>query len=194
MSLTTRLRTALAATATMPAPYVGDMREEPVSPGTPAAVLIALTDRAEPGLILTQRPETMRAHAGQVAFPGGRIDSTDSDAVDAALREAEEEIALSRTHVEVIDTLGPYRTVTGYAITPVVAVITPDLRFVPDPREVAAVFEVPLAFLLDPANRLERRMVVDGIDRCYFEHSWDGRRIWGATAAMLANFAARLQW
>jgi 8-oxo-dGTP pyrophosphatase MutT (NUDIX family) len=187
MTLADRLRDSLAATTDHPVPYASDLRERPDGPGTAAAVLIALTDRAEPGLILTQRPETMRRHAGQVAFPGGRIDPEDIDAIDAALREADEE-------VQVIDTLNDYHTITGFDITPVLAVIPPDLPLVPHVREVAAVFEVPLAFIFDPANRFERTVMVEGIERRYFEILWGERRIWGATAAILANLSARLNW
>ncbi len=194
MTLVDRLRQALGETAHHPVPFPSDMREPPVSVGTSAAVLIAITDRSDPGLILTQRPDTMRHHAGQVAFPGGRIDPHDADAVDAALREAEEEVALARAHVAVVDTLAPYRTVTGFDITPVVAVIAPDLPLVAHHREVAAVFEVPLAFVLDPANRVERRVIVSDVERRYFEIMWGDRRIWGATAAMLVNLSVRLKW
>ena len=194
MTLADRLRDSLAASADHPIPYVSDMREPPTGTATPAAVLIALTDRPEPGLILTQRPETMRRHPGQVAFPGGRIDPEDTDAIDAALREAEEEIALPRAHVHVIEALNPYRTITGFDITPVLAVVPPDLPLVPHVREVVAVFEVPLNFIFDPANRFERTVMVEGIERRYFEIMWGERRIWGATAAMLANLSARLKW
>lgn len=160
----------------------------------PAAVLIALTDRADPGLILTQRPDTMRRHAGQVAFPGGRVDPEDPDAIHAALREAEEEVALHRTHVEVIGTLDLYRTVTGFDIIPVLAVIPPDLPLVPHDREVAAVFEVPVSFLLNTTNWTEQRIMFEGVERCYLECIWGDRRIWGATAAILANLRARVRW
>ena len=194
MTLANRLRDSLAASADHLIPYVSDMREPPVGTAIPAAVLIALTDRPEPGLILTQRPETMRRHPGQVAFPGGRIDPDDTDAIDAALREAEEEIALPRAHVHVIEALNPYRTITGFDITPVLAVVPPDLPLVPHVREVVAVFEVPLNFIFDPANRFERTVMVEGVERRYFEIMWGERRIWGATAAMLANLSARLKW
>lgn len=195
MSLVTRLQASLAATAGDVVPFNSDMRERfDGVPGTPAAVLIAITDRPDPGLILTQRPDTMRQHAGQVAFPGGRIDPDDADAIDAALREAEEEVALSRAHVSIVDTLHPYRTITGFDITPVIGVVPPDLPLVPHADEVAAVFEVPLSFVFDPANRIEQRLVVGDIERRYFEIMWGERRIWGATAAMLANLSARLKW
>jgi 8-oxo-dGTP pyrophosphatase MutT (NUDIX family) len=199
MTLVARLTASLADTVDHPVPYASDMRERPDGPGTPAAVLIAITNRPKnqgmgPGLILTQRPETMRRHAGQVAFPGGRIDPDDVNAIAAALREAEEEVALPRTQVHVIEALSPYRTVTGFDITPVLAVIPPDLPLVPHVREVAAVFEVPLTFIFDPANRFERTVMVEGVERRYFEIMWGERRIWGATAAMLANLSARLKW
>jgi 8-oxo-dGTP pyrophosphatase MutT (NUDIX family) len=194
MTLVARLQTALSETQHHPVPYASDSRHQADSPGTPAAVLIAITDRADPGLILTQRPDTMRRHAGQVAFPGGRIDPDDSDAIDAALREAEEEVALPRAHVDIVDTLQTYRTITGFDITPVIGVIPPDLPLVPHVREVAAVFEVPLSFIFDPANRVEQRVMVEGSERRYFEIMWGERRIWGATAAMLANLSVRLKW
>jgi 8-oxo-dGTP pyrophosphatase MutT (NUDIX family) len=194
MTLAARLHAALAETVDHPAPYASDMRTQPDGPGTAAAVLIAITDRAKPGIILTQRPETMRRHPGQVAFPGGRVDPEDDDAVAAALREAEEEVALPRDSVHIIQPLAVYRTITGFDITPVVAVIPADLALVPHDREVAAVFEVPLAFLFDPANRIEQSVMVEGIERRYFEIMWGERRIWGATAAMLANLSARLRW
>ena len=194
MTLAARLHAALAATVKHPVPYVSDMREQPDAPGIPAAVLIAITDRAEPGLILTQRPETMRRHPGQVAFPGGRIDPEDDDAVAAALREAEEEVGLPREAVRIIGPMPVYRTITGFDITPVISVIAPDLPLVPCDQEVAAVFEVPLVYLFDHANRSERSIMVDGIERRYFEIRWGERRIWGATAAMLANLSARLRW
>jgi 8-oxo-dGTP pyrophosphatase MutT (NUDIX family) len=194
MMLAARVRASLAATADDIVPYRSDMSDVPGGTGVAAAVLIAITDRAEPGLILTQRPETMRRHPGQVAFPGGRIDPEDTDAIEAALREAEEEVALPRAQVHVIEPLPVYRTITGFEITPVVGVIPPDLPLVPHDREVAAVFEVPLAFLFDPANRTEQRIMVEGTERRYFEIMWGERRIWGATAAMLANLSARLRW
>jgi 8-oxo-dGTP pyrophosphatase MutT (NUDIX family) len=199
MTLADRLRASLAASADHPVPYASDMRERPSGKGTAAAVLIAITDRPNnkgtgPGVILTQRPETMRRHAGQVAFPGGRIDPEDIDAIDAALREAEEEVALPRAQVQIIQALSPYQTITEFDIIPVLAVIPPDLPLVPHDREVAAVFEVPLSFIFNPANRREQSVMVEGIERRYFEIMWGERRIWGATAAMLANLSARLKW
>ena len=193
MTLAERLRARLAETDGEEPPLPGD--DVTMSVGKiPAAVLIAITDRAEPGLILTQRPETMRRHPGQVAFPGGRIDPEDSDAVAAALREAEEEIALPRDVPEIVAVLPPYRTITDFAVTPVVAVIPPDLPLVPHDAEVAAVFEIPLAFALSPESWSIRTVMFQGSERSYREAMWQDRRIWGATAAMLANLAARLKW
>ncbi len=193
MTLAERLRTRLTETDTEAPPFPGD--DSALSRGAvPAAVLIAITDRTEPGLILTQRPETMRRHPGQVAFPGGRIDPGDADPVAAALREAEEEIALDPGKVDVVSSLSPYLTITGFAVTPVVGVIPPDLPLVPHDREVAAVFEVPLAFVLAADSWSEQVVMFQGRERRYREAMWQDRLIWGATAAMLANLAARLKW
>lgn len=161
---------------------------------TAAAVLVPITDRTDPGVILTQRTTMMRRHAGQVAFPGGRIDPEDNGPIDAALREAEEEIALPRRHVTVIGAADRYRTVTGYEVTPILAVVPPDLVLVPSEAEVAHVFEVPLAFILDPANHIRASAEWQGKQRHYYEINWNGHRIWGATAAMIVNLSRRLQW
>ena len=163
-------------------------------PHTPAAVLVAVVDRPEPGLILTQRTESLRRHAGQIAFPGGRIDPGDRDAADAALREAEEEIALPRAAAIVVGQADLYLTVTGFEVTPVVAVIPPDLDYHPNEAEVADVFEVPLAFVLDPTNHLRASAEWQGQTRHFYEIHWGDRRIWGATAAMLINLSRRLRW
>ena len=157
-----------------------------------AAVLIAITDRPDPGVILTLRQASMRRHAGQIAFPGGRIDPEDDGPVAAALREAREEIGLDPARVELAGTIGRYRTGSGYAITPVVGVVPPDLALVPHEAEVAAVFEVPLAFLLDPVNHVERTTEFGGRLRRFREITWADRRIWGITAALIVNFAHRV--
>jgi 8-oxo-dGTP pyrophosphatase MutT (NUDIX family) len=135
----------------------------------------------------------MRQHPGQISFPGGRIDPGDADAVAAALREAEEEIALPRDAVEVICTADPYRTVTGFEVTPVIGVVPPGLSLRAQPGEVAAMFEVPLHWLLDPARQLVRTGQWNGRERSYYEIEWEGRRIWGATAAMIVNLSRRLE-
>jgi 8-oxo-dGTP pyrophosphatase MutT (NUDIX family) len=193
VTLTDLLRHKLAATANEEVPYQNDVRGSVTQPGTAAAVLIAVTDRPEPGLILTMRPETMRRHPGQIAFPGGRVDPGDVDEIAAALREADEEIALPPSTVEIIGTLDRYRTITGYDILPVLGVVAPDPVLVPHAAEVAAVFEVPLAFVLDEANLVEHHAVLNGIERSFLEITWGERRIWGATAAIIANLAVRLR-
>ena len=197
MSLAERLAAELARDAdAAPELLTGDQVGLDAGPDdtlTPAAVLVAVTDRQQPGVILTQRTDTMRRHAGQVAFPGGRCDPGE-DAIAAALREAEEEIGLPRDRVTVIGEVDRYRTVTGFVVTPVLAVIPPDLPFSLSEREVADVFEVPLDFMLDPANQIEADMVWRGIDRRYYEIRWQDRRIWGATAAMIVNLSRRLRW
>lgn len=157
-----------------------------------AAVLIPITNRAEPGVILTQRPDFLRSHAGQVAFPGGKIDDSDADAVDAALREAEEELGLFRADVEILGEADLYFSGSGYRIAPVVGVIPPDLPLAPNPEEVEDWFEVPLAFLLDPANLEKRQAVWQGQNRQYYDMDWQGRRIWGVTAGIIANLARRI--
>lgn len=197
MTLADRLRTALD-TPHDPAPLLlaGDDRDPlPDAPeaAVPAAVLVAVTDRAEPGLILTQRTDSLRRHAGQVAFPGGRIDPGDDGAIAAALREAQEEIGLSPDAVQLIGATDRYRTVTGFEIQPVLGVIPPDLTFRAEPGEVAAIFEAPFAFVLDPANHVEVAVEWQGRNRHYYEIMWGDRRIWGATAAMLVNLSRRLR-
>lgn len=159
----------------------------------PAAVLIAVTDRAEPGVLLTHRPPDMRAHPGQVAFPGGKLDPGE-DAVRAALREAHEELAIDAASVRVIGASDRYVTGTGYDVTPVLGLVPPDLPIVPNPREVAAWFEAPLGFVLDPANHVQKEAEWLGRTRPYIEIEWQGHRIWGITAAILANLGRRLAW
>ena len=156
-----------------------------------AAVLIAVTDRADPGLILTQRPTTMRDHPGQVAFPGGKLDEGE-DAVAAALREAEEELALHRQHVRLIGTTDRYQTGTGFDITPVLGVVPPDLPLIPHPREVEDWFEVPLRVVFDQAAWTENEVYWRGAMRHYLELHWQGFRIWGVTAAIIANLSRRI--
>jgi 8-oxo-dGTP pyrophosphatase MutT (NUDIX family) len=192
MSLAGRLRAALELPAAEP-PLEGDFPELRAKADIAAAVLIAITDRTEPGVILTVRREHMRTHAGQIAFPGGRLDPGE-DAVAAALREAHEELLLDPASVELAGSIEPYRTVTGYVVTPVIGVVPPDLPLTPHEHEVADWFEAPLAFLLDPANQQRRSALFQGVERHYYEINWNGRRIWGATAAMLVNLSRRLQW
>jgi len=191
MSLLDRLRSSLDAPASE-SPLTGDFPELG-SDGTAAAVLIAITDRDKPGVILTVRREHLRTHAGQIAFPGGRVDPGE-DAVAAAIREAQEELALDPGEVSVAGTLEDYRTVTGYLVTPVVGVIRPGLALTPHDHEVADWFEAPLEHLIDPANQQVQTAVFAGSERRYWQIEWQGRRIWGATAAMLVNLSRRLRW
>lgn len=192
VTLRDRLRSSLDEPARQ-APLTRDLPELDTALSTRAAVLIALTDRSDPGVILTVRRDTLRAHPGQIAFPGGRIDAGE-DAVAAALREAREELGLNPALVEPIATIEDYHTITGYIVTPTVAVIPPDLPLSPHEDEVADWFEAPLAYLLDPCRQQFRRAVFAGRERGYWEIEWQGRKIWGATAAMLVNLSRRLQW
>jgi len=169
----------------------GDLVEGAEGDHREAAVLVAITDRAEPGLILTQRREDLRTHAGQVAFPGGRIDDGE-DAVAAALREAHEELGLNPALVRLLGQADRYATVTGYCVTPVIGVIPPDLELAPNPDEVADWFEAPLDFVLDPANQQRMTAEYRGRMRHYYQINWQGRHIWGATAAMLVNLSRRV--
>jgi len=191
-SLADRLRAALAAPSDV-ALLDGDMIEHDSTTGTAAAVLVAVTDRTKPGVILTVRREHLRTHAGQVAFPGGRLDKGE-DAVAAALREAQEEIMLDPAVADVVGTVATYRTVTGYLVTPVVAVVPPDLPLEPHEEEVADWFEAPLAHVLATANHQRKSALFRGRERHYYEIEWEGRQIWGATAAMIVNLSRRLRW
>jgi 8-oxo-dGTP pyrophosphatase MutT (NUDIX family) len=157
-----------------------------------AAVLIPITDRAEPGVILTQRPTWLRSHAGQVAFPGGKVDDSDESSIFAALREAEEELNIPPARVEVIGVADTYYSGSGYSIAPVVGIIPPDLELQPNPQEVEDWFEVPLAFLLDPANSIKKEANWNGQQRSYYDMQWGERRIWGVTAGIIANLVRRL--
>ena len=152
----------------------------------PASVLVPLVNRAG-GLtvLLTQRSADLPDHPGQISFPGGRVEPEDRDVGVAALREAEEEIGLPRERVSLLGRLSEYETVTGYRVTPVVGWVEPPFEVKPDPVEVADVFEVPLAFLLEPANQQRHIRMVGEIRRDYYAIPYGERYIWGATAAML---------
>ena len=163
-----------------------------------AAVLLPLVQRPqEPTVLLTQRTAHLRAHAGQVSFPGGRMEAGDASPAHAALREAHEEVGLPAHAVEVVGQLPTYRTVTAFEVTPVVAWVHPPLSLQPDPHEVQDIFEVPLAFLMNPAHHRRHRVVVQDRTRQFLSMPWQGMGwsgeekeffIWGATAAMLRNF------
>lgn len=156
----------------------------------PAAVLVPLVEHAD-GLhvLLTLRTAHLDHHAGQISFPGGRMEPEDADAVAAALREANEEIGIEPPQVEILGRLDDYVTITGFRVTPVVALLHQPYTLRPDPFEVADVFEVPLAFLLDRANHQRHfRENPDGMRRYFYAMPYGERYIWGATAAMLVNF------
>ena len=153
-----------------------------------AAVLVPLIDRAG-GLrvLFTLRTDHLAYHPGQISFPGGRAEG-DESIVETALREAREEIGLEQSQAEILGTLPGYTTLSGYHITPVVALIDPAFEPKPDPFEVAEVFEVPLAFFLDSANHQRQRSVYEGVERQYYAMPFENRHIWGATAGMLYDF------
>lgn len=162
-------------------------------PARPASVLMPLVDRPEGiSVLLTQRTEHLPDHAGQVSFPGGSREAHDSDAIETALRETEEEVGITRSFVDVIGTLDLYQTGTGFDITPVVGVVGGDFSLAIDATEVAEVFEVPLSFILDPANRQTQTRAFSGVDFNYYAYPYEGFLIWGATAGMLVNLASVL--
>ena len=158
-----------------------------------AAVLIPLIKRADGlSVVLTKRSATLRAHGGQVAFPGGRIDPDDGSATIAALREAEEEIALPRQHVETIGTLPDYLTGSGYRITPIIGFINHEVILKPNPNEVDVIFEVPLAHLLAPDNHFKSSRVLQGRARYFYEIPHSDHYIWGVTAGIIRMFYERV--
>jgi 8-oxo-dGTP pyrophosphatase MutT (NUDIX family) len=162
------------------------------APLTPAAVLVPVCARDTLTVLLTERTPQLTAHAGQIAFPGGRIDADDADAAAAALREANEEIGLDPRLVEPLGYLDPYRTSTGYLITPLVALVEPHFTLTVNPHEVAGVFEVPLAFLMDQANhRIDSRRW-RGAERRFYAMPYEQRYIWGATAGIIRTLYRRL--
>ncbi|WP_449234736.1 CoA pyrophosphatase [Azospirillum doebereinerae] len=153
-----------------------------------AAVLVPLVDRPDgPTVIFTQRTATLTAHAGQISFPGGRMEPEDDGPEDTALRETAEEIGLERGRIEIVGRLDTYVTRTGFRVTPVVGVVTPPFILTPDPTEVAEVFEVPLSFILDPANPQRHSREFLGKPRFFYAFPYPQRYIWGATAGMLVN-------
>jgi 8-oxo-dGTP pyrophosphatase MutT (NUDIX family) len=160
---------------------------------TPAAVLVPLIHRAGGmTVLLTQRTAHLNDHAGQISFPGGRVDAGDIDRVETALREAEEETGLPRDRVEIVGALPEYDIPTGFRVTPVVGWVEAPVSFSPDPFEVAEVFEVPLAHFLDPGNHQRHSDEVDGRRRNYYAMPYQGRFIWGATAGMLYSLYEHL--
>jgi len=163
-----------------------------VSATKPAAVLVPIIDRNEPTVLLTQRTQELASHAGQVAFPGGKIDPHDESPLAAALREAKEEIGLASTLVEPLGYLDLYLTISGFRVLPTVARVKPDFTLALNPREVTDAFEVPLAFLMAPANHQRRSRDWKGIVREYYAIPYENRYIWGVTAGILRNLYERV--
>jgi 8-oxo-dGTP pyrophosphatase MutT (NUDIX family) len=164
-------------------------REQPVRP---AAVLIGIVEREEPMVLLTQRSAELNEHAGQVAFPGGKIDATDKSPLDAALREAEEEVGLDRSYVDPIGYLDLYGTGFGFRILPTVARVRPGFTLTINHGEVVDAFEVPLAFLMNPVNHQIHSKEFRGMERSYYAMPYAERYIWGATAGMLRVLYERI--
>lgn len=182
------LRSRFAAGAAQPA----GADVEPGAPEEtfliPAAVLVPIVLRASgPTVLLTERTPHLRDHGGQVSFPGGRSEAGDASPVETALREAEEEVGLAPSQVEVLGLLPDYCTGTGFRVTPVVGLVSPPLNLRLDDFEVAEVFEPPLEYLLDPARHLRQRIVHEGVEREYWTVPWQGHYIWGATAGMIVS-------
>jgi 8-oxo-dGTP pyrophosphatase MutT (NUDIX family) len=165
----------------------------PMGPRTlaPAAVLLPIVQRDEPTVLFERRTEHLSRHAGQVSFPGGRVQDDDETLLDTALRETHEEIGVTRDFISVAGFLDPYETGTGYAILPVVGLLKKGFAVVPEVNEVAEIFEVPLAFLLDPRNRERHTGEWQGRRRDFYAFEYGGHYIWGATAAILVNFRDR---
>ncbi|MGH8282899.1 MAG: CoA pyrophosphatase [Gammaproteobacteria bacterium] len=167
---------------------------QPKQPWKPAAVLVPVVlRRPEPTILLTRRTEGLLDHAGQVSFPGGSREEVDTNPAQTALRETEEETGLQRRFVETVGFLDGYLTITGYAVTPVVGLVKPEFHLQPGALEVAEVFEVPVAFLRNPANRQIRRRRLAGRELGYYLFEYQHHSIWGATAAMLVNFLTKLE-
>ena len=188
------LRRRFAAAAPPAASIYGDEGPRP-DPAQlrPAAVLAPIVDRQSgPTMLLTRRASHLKDHSGQVSFPGGRVAPGDASPEATALREAREEIGLDAARVELLGRMPDYHTRTGFRITPVVGIVTPPFELSPDANEVEAIFEVPLAFLLDPANHQRESREWQGQTRWFYTMDFGGHTIWGATAGMLVNLSNRL--
>ncbi len=184
-----------AASRLGPQPLAGEIGDFHLNPGfrlpsdlvlRDAAVLIPVVERPDgASVLLTQRTRHLAAHAGQIAFPGGKIDAGDDGPVAAALREAREEVGLDPAHVRPVGCLRPYVTGTGYRIVPVLARVSPVVEVAHNPAEVELVFEVPLTFLMSPVNHRQATRVLGGVTRRFYEIPFEGYRIWGATAGII---------
>ncbi|HEY2069525.1 MAG TPA: CoA pyrophosphatase [Rhizomicrobium sp.] len=159
----------------------------------PAAVLLPIVLRAEPTVLFTRRTATLAQHAGQVSFPGGRAEPADLSLVETALRETKEETGIGAEHVTVAGFLDAYETGTGFAILPVVGMLTEGFALLPEPAEVDEVFEIPLAFILDPSSRRLDSREWQGRRREFYVYDYEGHYVWGATAAILSNFSDRMR-
>jgi 8-oxo-dGTP pyrophosphatase MutT (NUDIX family) len=184
-----------------PPEWQPEIRQEPLwveRPPVPASVLIPVVVHERPTILLTQRTTHLSSHSGQIAFPGGKQDAADADLVATALREAQEEVGLDPARVQVIGRLPEYRTGSGFIITPVVSLVRPGFELVPNPFEVEEAFEVPLDFLMDPANHRRHAFMAGGMQREWLSMPYRGegaseRFIWGATAGILRNLYRFLQ-
>lgn len=188
MSLFTQLQDRFADAIIMPDELAEEYRNltlPPLDQTRPASVLVGFVDRPDPTLLLTRRQAHLRSHAGQVAFPGGSVDADDENAVATALRESWEEVALPPDAVQIVGTMPPFRTFSGFAITPVLGVIPPDLPLSPQEDEVARLFEGRCDVLFDPRARQQRSIEWQGGTRRYWETMIDGERVWGVTAALI---------
>ena len=190
-----RLAQPRAAPASLRGDHMLDRLAPPEPPLKPAAVLVPIVEHADAlTVLLTKRTDHLADHAGQISFPGGRIEPEDADPEQAALREAREEVGLPSDRVELIGRLDIYRTRTGFEVVPVVGLVRPPLDDLkPDPYEVAEVFEVPLSFILDPVNHELHSRELRGAKRTFYVLPYQGRHIWGATAGMLVNLAQVLR-
>ncbi len=187
------IRQRFNARATMPANHARGDHDlnpglRPDGPLRPAAVLVALVEReAELTVLFTQRTDHLEHHPGQISFPGGHIEDSDPDPIAAALRETHEEIGIAAPRIEVLGCLDDYITRTGFHITPVVGAVRPPLDLIPDAHEVDHIFEVPLAFFLDPANHHRHQRTYEGAQRSFYAIPYQDYYIWGATAGMLMD-------